>query len=159
LFGFSVYTEEEGGCHSFQTTWPGSEWKNSSPKENQDPTSGGEMDAELTETSHKHSLLTQLIGPVLESLEDMLEKALHWDPFLLVPCPVWLAPTFHVTPSQAGHLSCCTKETPNGEMTRSCLNNVHKFLPNFLSGQFTSKYPWNRFGAWDAGGGQKEGGK
>ena len=25
------------------------------------------MDAELTETSHKHSLLTQLIGPVLDS--------------------------------------------------------------------------------------------
>ena len=25
------------------------------------------MDAELTETSHRHSLLTQLVGPVLDS--------------------------------------------------------------------------------------------
>lgn len=64
----------------------------------------------------------------------MVEKALHWDTFLLVPCPVWLAPTFHVTPSQAGHLSCCTKETPNGEMTRSYLNNVDKFFPTSCLG-------------------------
>lgn len=47
------------------------------------------MDAELTETSYKHSLLTQLVGPVLTSaslwsLADMVEKApLHWDTFLL----------------------------------------------------------------------------
>ena len=164
LFGFSTYTGEEGGCHSFQTAWPGSEWKNSSPKENQDPTSGGEMDAEFTETSHKHSLLTQLVGPVLDSALTLESGRHHRKSPSLGAFPSCTmssvaSPLISCPPRPSWSSILLHQRNTQGGMTRSCLKNVHKFLPNFLSGQFTNKYPWNRFGTWDMGGGQKEGGK
>lgn len=122
------------------------------------------MDAEFTETSHKHSLLTQLVGPVLDSALTLESGRHHRKSPSLGAFPSCTmssvaSPLISCPPRPSWSSILLHQRNTQGGMTRSCLKNVHKFLPNFLSGQFTNKYPWNRFGTWDMGGGQKEGGK